>query len=204
MRVLLNEGFTLIELLVTMMVVGILGAIAATSYTTTMDRSRKTQCLGNMRTILGGVAAFTADRSGRLWTRTEVGYSKYRMVDDPLGLPVLLQEYVPNKKTWLCPAGRKSLTIFGNNYTWNATASFETSNAYSSPTVKTTVVIWDTYAYSLPSMNGASDDFKGDGTSATGPTALNSKFYTRPHNAATTVNWGFIDGHVINGVTAAQ
>ncbi|CAN5524397.1 hypothetical protein BH09VER1_BH09VER1_50610 [soil metagenome] len=197
-------GFTLIELLVSMVVVSVLTAIAATSYATVMDRANKVKCLGNMRSILGGVAAFTADRNGKLWTRTEVGYSKYRMVDDPLGLPALLQDYVPNKRVWLCPAGRKALAIFGNNYTWNATVSFEEDNAYASPTVRKTLVLWDTYAYSLPSMKGASEDYKGDGTSSTGPTALSSKYYIRPHNGNTTVNWGFIDGHVINGATAAQ
>jgi len=191
------------ETLVVIAIVGILGSISFVCYKDVMDRANQARCVGNMRGMLAGVAAFAADRNGRLWTRAEVGYSAYRMVDDPLSLPKVLEEFVA-KKSWLCPGGRKSLIKFGNSYTWAATKSMEEDNLYAGKSPHLTLIIWDTYAYSLPSMYNASEDYKGDGTSSLGPQSLNSKYQIKPHSRNTSVNWGFADGHVISGATAKQ
>jgi prepilin-type N-terminal cleavage/methylation domain-containing protein/prepilin-type processing-associated H-X9-DG protein len=198
-----HSGITLVETLVAIAIVGVLALLSISWYKNVMDRANQARCVGNMRGILAGAISFAAERQGKLWSRTEVGYSKYRMVDDPLGLPKLLEDFVA-KKSWICYGGRKSLLKFGNSYTWNATVQFETDNMLTFPDPHSTLVIWDTYAYSLPSMYNASEDYKGDGTSATGPQALNSKYQVKPHYRNTSVNWGFVDGHVISGATAKQ
>ena len=193
----------MVELLVVIAIIGTLTLMGAGFVSQAVERAEDVKCVANLRTILTGALTFATDRNGKLWTRTEVGYSKYRQVDDPLGLPMLLKDYVPDKKTWLCPCGRKSLDKFGNNYTWSAVKAFE-DQAILTLDPKTTLVVWDAYNYSLPSLFNASDDFKGDGTSVTGPSALPIKYQQKPHFGNTAVNWGFLDGHVISGANAAQ
>lgn len=194
-------GFSLVEILVAVAIIGCLALMVGGWYGNALDRANNAKCTGNVRAIVLGALNFAMDRDGKLWSRSEVGYSKYRMADDPLGLPQLLKEYV-SKNAWLCPAGRKSLRKFGNNYTWNATVSFEKDNVNTLGSLA--LVVWDTYAYSLPSMFNASDDFKGDGSSATGPQTLNSKYHLKPHFRNTAANWGRSDGSVVSGATAAQ
>lgn len=196
-----DGGFTLVETVSAVLLAGVVTLMGIGWYSNTMDRANTVKCTGNLRAIVNAAVIFATERDGRYWTRAEVGYSKYRMVDDPLGLPELLKEYV-SKKVWLCPSGRKSLTKFGNNYTWNATKSLEEDNYIIMKSFP--LLVWDTYNYSLPSMYNASDDFKGDGTSATGPTALNTKYHSKPHKRKTAANWGYADGSVVCGATAAK
>ena len=203
-RVNRHRGFTVVELLVVIGLVVVLAVISLAWFNRLQDRAYQARCLGNLRGIIGGAISFATDRNGMLWTRTEVGYSKYRMIDDPLGLPKLLEDYVSSPKAWLCPGGRKSLKKFGNNYTWSAVENFEQESIYVFKKRTTYPVVWDTYNYSLPSMFGASDDFKGDGTSNPGPTALGSKFFTKPHIGMTSVMWACVDGNVYCGKTLAQ
>lgn len=198
-----SAGFTLIELLAGIGIIATLSFLTAGWFSTVKDRGRNIACVSNLRNILVGVNSYVADRNGMLWSRDELGYSRFRMANDPLGLPKILEDYVSDQRVWLCPAGRKSLKKFGNNYTWTVASKFETESVYTGSGTKT-LLIWDAYNFSLPSMFGASEDHKGDGTSPSGPSSLNSKYHLRPHSKNTSVNWGFLDGHVISGATAKQ
>lgn len=117
---------------------------------------------------------------------------------DPLGAPELLKEYVPNKKVWMCPAGRSTLKIFENNYAWTSAGQFDTKPYALAGTLTKTVIYWDAYNYSLPSMHGAFEPPAG------GPPSLKVQFQYKPHKGKQHVNWAFADGHVISGATAAQ
>lgn len=193
-----TSGFTVFELLVALGVTVTLLGIGFTSYRKLIDRAKETQCVGNLRTILSGTLTWIADNNGKLWSADQVGNSVFRMVDDPLGMPYLLQDYVP-KKAWLCPAGRSNLTQFGNNYVWTS-ASFKDGNILTNGTPRLVVLYWDAYDYSLPSMYNAPEP-TGDGRF---PKALNSKLHQRPHRSRTVCNWACADGHIFSGATAKQ
>lgn len=187
-------GFTLVELLAVIVIILVLATITFKSITGMYDRARVVQCASNLRSLVAGTLNWASERNGMLWSRSEIGYSKYRMADDPKGLPDMMKEYVP-KQAWLCPGGRKSLEKFGNNYTWTVASQFDTQPVSAVDSVSKTLLYWDAFAYSLPSMKGASEDIKGDGTS-TGPATLATKLQFKPHTGNTKVNYGYLDGHV--------
>jgi general secretion pathway protein G len=60
-----RRGFTLIELMLTLIVVGLLGAIALPSYRAHLERSRVAQTIGEMKRIEMNIERYVTDR-GRL------------------------------------------------------------------------------------------------------------------------------------------
>lgn len=194
------KGMTLVELLVAMGVALFLCSMVGVGYRVAVDRSRSIQCLANLRTIVAGTLSFAVERNGMLWTREDVGFSAFRMADDPLGLPQLLQDYLPNKKVWLCPDARPALTKFGNTYTWTVSSQFDTKPIFTVNSQMKTLLFWDAYNYSLPSMYNASEPDNGGKF----PKALKKEFWRHPHSKRKKSNWAFSDGHIISGETAAQ
>jgi len=185
----------LVELTAGLLVAAMVIALVSTGAARMMDQANTVRCVGNLRSIGIGTLAWTADRNGMLWSREELGYSRYRMVDDPKGPPELLKDYLPDKRVWLCPAGRSSLKIFGNNYTWLPSPRYDTIPIHAlSQTASKTVIYYDAFIYSLPSMFNASDDVRGTGT--IGPQALRSQFHRRPHDGLSKSNWLYLDGHI--------
>jgi prepilin-type processing-associated H-X9-DG protein len=158
------------------------------------DRANLARCIANLRTQAAGAISFANDRDGMLWSRKEIGFSKYRMLEDPLSPCHLLRAYV-GPKTWLCPAGSKTLNQFGNNYTWTVASQFDTTPVAGIENPSKTLLFWDAYSYSLPTMKGASEDYAGDGSS-TGPATMKAKFQVKPHEGHSTVNFVYLDGHV--------
>ncbi len=51
----MKKGFTLIELLVVVLIIGILSAVAMPQYTKSVEKSRATEAISNMRTIVNNV-----------------------------------------------------------------------------------------------------------------------------------------------------
>lgn len=173
-----------------MLTAGILGFTGLNSM---LDRAKTVKCAANLRTIGAGTIAWAVDRSGYLWSREEFGYSKYRMVDDPLSPSELMKDYLPDKRVWQCPAGRSSQKKFGNNYTWSLATQYEKATIYTVSNPHITLVFWDAYQFSLPSMFGAGEV---SATGATGPATLSSRYQVKPHHNKTKVNWLYLDGHV--------
>lgn len=193
------KGFTLIELLAALVVTAILIGVGFSSYRGLVDKAKQTRCAGNLRTIIGGTLLWIADNDGKLWSGEQAGNSVYRMIDDPLGIPYLLREYVP-RKAWLCPAGRSTLTRFGNNYVWTS-ANFNDGYILSREKPRNVILFWDAYDYSLPSMYDVAEPV-GNGRY---PQNLKSqRTHYRPHKNRTVNNWAAADGHVFSGATAAQ
>ncbi|MFV0415615.1 MAG: hypothetical protein ACK5NG_04540 [Chthoniobacterales bacterium] len=189
------SAFTLIELSSVTAIIFILGFLGIGFFNKLKDKSQSVQCIANLRTLATGAMAFAGERNGVLWTLKEIGYSRFRMYEDPLGVPQILKDYVSNPKAWLCPAGRNSLTKFGNNYCWLPSKKDDGVSLFARKSSLAKIVLfYDAFIYSLPSMHGASDDYRGNGS--IGPRALRSKFHRRPHNELAKANWVYADGHV--------
>jgi len=192
------RAFTLIELIVTVSIVGILALLLSTWYAKIRDRSRTAACAANLRTIVAGTLSWVNERNGMLWSREEIGYSKYRQVSDEFGPPKLLEEYVPIR-AWLCPGMPKDMRKFGNGYTWTIAEQFETTPVPTVTSAMKTLLYFDAYSYSLPSLINRSELSTGSW-----PTALPSKYQVKWHRGYTSANWAFLDGHVVTGPTASQ
>lgn len=177
------------ELLVVVVIIGILTALILPVVSSMRDKADTVTCTSNLRSIVAGTLAWTIDRDGMLWSRREIGYSRYRMVDDPLGPPTLLQKYIP-KKLWLCPSGYPVVVKFGNNYTWTVASQFDTTPVPLIENPAQTLLYWDAYAYSLPSLyNGV------ESSSSSWPSALPAKYQIKPHSKKALANWAYLDGH---------
>ncbi len=173
-----------------MLTAGILGFTGLNSM---LDRAKTVKCATNLRLIGAGALAFASDRDGYLWSREEIGYSRYRMVDDPLSPAQLMKDYLPDKRVWLCPNGRSSQKKFGNNYMW-AASEFALKPIFNyAPNPSIFPLFWDAYQYSLPSMFGAGEV---SATGSMGPASLASKYQVKPHHNKTKANWLYLDGHV--------
>lgn len=58
-----KKGFTLIELLMTILIIGILSAVAFPQYTKALERSRATEAMSMVKAINDSIYAFSAGRS---------------------------------------------------------------------------------------------------------------------------------------------
>jgi prepilin-type N-terminal cleavage/methylation domain-containing protein len=67
-----ESGFTLIELLVAIIILGIVLAIAITSYLSSRDRANNSAANANVRAAIPAVEAFNADNPG---TANSAGYA---------------------------------------------------------------------------------------------------------------------------------
>ena len=194
------SAFTLFELLTAVAVAATLGAILATAYKSMVDGARTVKCMGNLRAIGGGIISYANDRNGYLWTREEIGFSKYRQSLDPLGLPQILKEYV-SLDAWVCPDVRPVLKDYRNGYTWSISSDFTgdfvepgtqlQKSIFAADNLDDQDIIWDAFNYTSPSLFNRWDDKKGDGS--TGPTTSSS---IRPHRRKKMANFVSLDGHV--------
>jgi prepilin-type processing-associated H-X9-DG protein len=181
-----------------MLIVGVLAMILVASAKRHQDKARSAACSVNLRTIVAGTLSWATDRNGMLWSREEIGYSRYRQADDTLGLPKMLEEYVP-VRAWACPGMPKEMRKFRNGYTWSVASQFDTTPVPAVSSAMKTLLYFDAYSFSLPSLIDRPELSTG-----TWPTALPSKFQVKWHHGYTSANWAFLDGHIITGPTASQ
>jgi prepilin-type processing-associated H-X9-DG protein len=137
------------------------------------------------------VHCFAADRNGYLWTREEIGNSSFRAVDDPLGLPFLMKDYLENPEVWWNPAGRPSLREYGNNYAWSRALNLTTRPVYTGTSqASKTILLWDNHTMTLPSVHAVAEPSTG------GPRAAPAVFRRFPHRNGKALGWLYLDGHV--------
>lgn len=85
-----RDGFSLIEILVVVALCAILTFSLIGWSSATKDKVNTITCTSNLRTIMVGTLAWANDRNGMMWSREELGYSRYRMTNDPLGVPEMI------------------------------------------------------------------------------------------------------------------
>lgn len=103
---------------------------------------------------------------------------------------MLLKEYLPNESVWWCKAGRPTLQKFHNNYAWAISEALD-SKPFLAHDPKRTVLFWDNYSYTQPSIFNVRDG----GT--TGPPAASPAYRRYPHGGGKKACQAYMGGHVV-------
>ncbi len=111
-----RKGFTLVELLVVIAIIAILAAILFPVFSRAREQARKSSCLSNVRQLGLAAQMYTGDYDETL--------PPYSVATVPVAYwPNLLDPYVKNRMTWVCPSYERSVTnpsanasTYGTNY----------------------------------------------------------------------------------------
>jgi prepilin-type N-terminal cleavage/methylation domain-containing protein len=188
-----RRGFTLIELLVVVAIIAILAALLLPALARAKDSARRVVCISNLRQVGYVYHLYTQDYNNRLPSDDMLGKSNYRAVTDPFGLPIFFGGYLQTNRLWLCPVGRKSLDVYGDNYAWsraqNVIGTGGSDAAFA--TMSSTFVVWDNYCYASPSIYGGPE-------TTGGPNVIPQSLWYYPHSKGKRVERLYLDGHVEN------
>lgn len=95
-----RSGFTLIEILVVLAVLGLLAVILIPSVAAGLGRARRAQCLNNLKSLGGVMAAYGTDHRGKMPSVGEGG--DYATLTEMVkGL--YEDEYLESLEIWACP-----------------------------------------------------------------------------------------------------
>lgn len=189
-----SAGFTLLELLFCMAVIFILAALLFSATSMVRERMNSAKCTSNLRALSAAAISYANEHDGYLWSWKEIGNSKFRMAEDPLSPTQLLKPYTA-PSNWICPSSSKSLQKFKNTYTWTIASQYNTKPISSTTSLSSTLMFWDVYQFTLPTMKGATEPLDADGNGA-GPSNIAKKYWTPCHDKNTKVMRGYLDGHV--------
>ena len=190
-----RRAFTLIELLVVIVIIAILAALLLPALAKARDRALKVQCMSNLRQLAYAFHLYNMDY-GKMMTGQILGYSSYRLSTDPLSLCRCFNSYVStNSKVWLCPSGRPTLKTNGVNYAWSRAINLIGPGGSDKAFDKmlTTVVMWDNFTMTLPSVFGVPED-----PNTGGPPAAAAYLRYYAHDVRTKVNYLTLDGRTFS------
>lgn len=114
------RGYSLIELLVVLAIVAGLAAILVPSFKSAIARADSVRCLGNLRSIGGGLNAWLADNN-MVMPLLAAG-RKSRDEDVPV-IDTVLAAYLRDPRVFACPADRSLAAATGTSYYWNSVLS---------------------------------------------------------------------------------
>lgn len=112
-----SRAFTLIELLVSLVVVGVLAALAFPAMGYAIERSRGTRCLSNLRQIGLALNAYAADHDQEL---PDLVAGRRSLNEDVPVMDTVLLPYAGSGEVFRCPSdGQKLYATTGTSYFWN-------------------------------------------------------------------------------------
>ncbi|WFB36353.1 type II secretion system protein [Kiritimatiellota bacterium B12222] len=103
-----RSAFTLIELLVVIAIIGILVGLLSAITTRSLDRSRRTACSSNMRTLVQGLLVYANDHDGYFPPTAQNSNSWPWEGDWAVRYSDFYVNYVPNKQVYFCPTDMKN------------------------------------------------------------------------------------------------
>ena len=111
-----RPGFTLVELLVVIAIIAILAAILFPVFSRAREQARKSSCLSNVKQLGLAAQMYSQDYDEFL--------PPYSVATSPTSYwPNLLDPYVKNRMTWVCPSYERGVTnpsanasTYGTNY----------------------------------------------------------------------------------------
>lgn len=174
-------------------IIAILASLLLPALVRAKDKAKRIACMSNLRQLAYMYHMYNMDFDNHLPTAAMLGYSSYRSVNDPLSLCHYFEAYAPtNSRVWICPAGRPaSADRYGVTYAWsraqNVTSTATSDAAFDS--MMTTVVVWDNFTYTLPSVFGVPES-----PTAGGPSAVAAYLRYYPHDGKSKANYLYLDG----------
>ena len=184
-------AFTLIELLVVIAIIAILAAMLLPALAKAKDRARKIQCVSNLKQIAYAYHLYNDDNNSHLPTPDMLGKSSYRLAWDPMSLCAYFNTYIStNNKVWLCPAGRPLLATNNVNYAWSRAANVMGNSSEAFLKMSQTVVMWDNFSLTLPSVYNIPEVTGGPPT-----TSAALRFYA--HSNKKKIHYLYLDGHTL-------
>jgi len=185
------KGFSLLELAVVMVIVVLLTVLVIGLIRNALEGGYEAKSSQQARQIVAAVIADSSDR-GTFYTREDVGYSSYRSVEDPLGLPAVLRRsgYLKNRDVWWAPGTRPALKKYGNAYAWNRNDSVCGKSVVAMPDPTSIAIFWNNYCYTLPSITNVSEPTTG------GPRVASQGYWLYPYRSNKAANFAYADGHV--------
>lgn len=184
-------AFTLLELLTVMAVITILAMLVTHMIRSALESSWEAKASHQARQIVAALISDASDR-GTFYSKEDIGFSSYRTVDDPLGLPRLMERsgYLKDKAAWWAPGSRRELKKFGNSFAWNRNDSVCGKSVVAMPEPSSVALFWDNYCYTLPSSIGVREPATG------GPRLPAQNYWYYPYRNNRAANFAYADGHV--------
>ncbi len=186
------NAFTLIELLVCFVIIGIVITLVVKVSGMALEKSRLAQCSGNLRNIGLALHARAQDNNGIMYTLEDIGFSKYRRVNDPMGLAEVLKPYGADEGVWDSPVGADILKDFGNDYQWSVATNVTSQNIYFFENIHATPLAWRNYQHTLPSVYN-----RREHEVSKGPKAAPAQYRKSLLSKSQIVNMLYADGHVV-------
>lgn len=186
-----SAGFTLLELLAVTVVILVLAALTIGLIRNALESSWEAKSSHQARQIVAALISDSSDR-GTFYSKQEIGYSSFRTVEDPLGLPQLMQRsgYLKNTDVWWAPGARPDHKKFGNSYAWNRNDSVCGKSVVAMPDASSVALFWSNYSYTLPSANNVPEPTTG------GPRQPAQNYWKYPYRGNRAANFAYADGHV--------
>jgi len=114
----LKKGFTLVELMVVLAIIAVLAGVAVPVSRSVLAKSREAACLGNLKSIGGGLQLYLQDNNNRLPTLA-LGRAD-KSSQEPV-LETVILAYIESEEAFHCPADTAEFEKTGSSYNWNIT-----------------------------------------------------------------------------------
>ena len=191
-RLIFGNAFGMTEALVMVSITGVLALLLLPMVSKVFESAKAAKCASNLRQIGIAFHAMAQERDGRLYSREEIGNSSYRAADDPLGLPDIFfrHGYLPDKRVWLSPGGRPSLSQYGNNYAWSRSSNITEGTLARNSSWHTTAIVWNNHTMTLPSVHNVPEPSTG------GPRSAPASYRYFSWDNHTKIHFLYLDGHV--------
>lgn len=143
-----RRAFTLIELLVVIAIIAILAAILFPVFARAKENARRTNCLGNFRSIYQAVNMYADNNQGYMPMPPRAQNASWSLQDLGFGC---LWNYVRNNKVFLCPNAKPAGTPGADSMEPSYTTYYPAYGATNAHAIKASYHFWpQSYQLNIP------------------------------------------------------